>query len=240
MLEAASPSSIALATEQEVRAAYRKTSPKHRFRQQWKAGRWYERAALVAGPLILLVCAAYAATAGPWAAVYAIGFVGLFILTYGVVATEQRAFGQHLKAYGQFLNRRTGDPSRLRYLQFIDLVRSAGKVESVHLVRLIPAIEARINYRDYFFRRYPVLTVLSAVIVMLSTAGLAQSAVWKSSLGPQLLIIAVMLWLVALISGRRWRSIRQTPEAQERELLAFLHLAVLDLESDTSSPTVPA
>jgi len=224
-----------MVTERAIRAAYKESSPKQRYRTQWAAGKWYERACLVIGPLIFIGCA-IASLLAPWTVVYPVGLFALVVLTYGIVSTERRAFGHHFKAYGDMLDTKISEPSRLRYLQFIELVRSSGQVRVKHLDRLIAAIEARVSYRDYFFRRYPVLTAVSAVIVMLTTSGLAQPSLWQTSLGLQLLVIALMLWFLALICGRQWRALRPTPEAQERELLAFLYMALIDLSDEATHP----
>lgn len=130
MTESTPPISIALTTEKAVRSAYQQTSPKHRYRTQWKAGTWYERTCIVIGSAVLTGCAIAVIASAPWTKVYPIGFLGMVLLAYGVVATERRAFGHHIKVYGEMLNGRIGDPSRLRYLHFIDLIRSSGRVQA--------------------------------------------------------------------------------------------------------------
>lgn len=96
------------------------------------------------------------------------------IAAIGVVGTERRMFAEHFSAYGAMLRNQNGEPSKLRYLCFIDLLRDHERIEATHLERLIPTIQSQIEYRGHFFRRFPVLAILAALIVMLITSGLAQ------------------------------------------------------------------
>ncbi|MFK7790317.1 MAG: hypothetical protein AB8C95_12595 [Phycisphaeraceae bacterium] len=231
MTEYKPPASIAMVTEKAVRSAYKNSSPKQRYRLQWGVATPYERNGVWISLAVLIGCAASIFFIS-WMIAYMVFLCAIGLLGYCFGATERRAFGRHFQAYGDMLDTHISEPSRLRYLQFIEEVRSSDQVRVEHLDRLITAIEARVSYRDYFFRRYPVLTIVSAVIVMLVTSGLAQPMFWQTFLGLQLIAITVMLWIIALIIGRQWRALRPTPEAQERELLAFLHLAVIDLSDD--------
>lgn len=225
------PASLALSIEQAVLDAYQQTSPKQLRRIQWSAGTRGHRFLRAVGFASLPAAFILAHVISPSSIfVYAVVLPGMFLLAYSSVATERLAFGQHFKAYGDRLNGRKGEPSRLRYLYFLERVRGQEVVDPALLKHLIEAGEARMLYRDAFYRRYPILTTLSAVIAMLVASGVSHPAVWSTSWGILLLIITSMAWVIAFLFGREWRALRPSAEAQERELLAFLHLAIIDLK----------
>lgn len=227
--------STAITIEQTVRSAYQQTSPRHQFIARWKAATGAQRL-LQAGGILSLIGLAVLWIAQPnnWVAFTGLLMLGAVLLASGSIGAERRIFGEHFRVYGSMLNARKGEPSKLRYLYFIDLIRNEEAIDGPRLQQLIPAIQAQIGYRNQFFRPYIVITVLSALIAMLAASGIGQPSVWSSSLGMQLLIVLCVAWATVWFFGREWRTLRPNREAKEQELLTFLHMAVIDLGEPTS------
>ncbi len=222
--------SRALSTELPVRNAYDRTKRRHLWRQRWRAATIGQRMVFVLGcAWIAWVAVASAITQALGMHVGWIMIPGILSAALATVAAERRAFGDYFRAHRIDSRPRRGEFEKLRYLVFVDGLKSHGEVSATDLAALIPAMAARIGFRGHVLRRHPVAALHSALIAILIAAMLAQPPVWQTGLGPQLLVFASLLWLLTLILGPYWRELRPNAEARERELLAFLHMAVMDL-----------
>jgi hypothetical protein len=158
--------------------------------------------------------------------------LGMTMLVIGVIAAERRVFHEAYNEFGNFLAGRRDEPSRLRYLGFLDQLRRRTEIDSQDVIDVIPSFESRINYRQSFLTRYPILTLNGIIVGILTTAGLSHPALWAppTPIGLYLLALSVVLWLVLIPYSRMYRDLRPSRETQERELVTFLHLAAMDLK----------
>jgi hypothetical protein len=195
----------------------------------WKAGRWYHKLGIVAG-LAFAVAAftQHQQTGGGWDWLLLM-MASVVLLSFGHVGSERCAFREQFREYGEFLQKLPGEPSRLRYLHFLDQLKTNNTVTAQALTRLLPALEARTLYRESFFREHLVLTVLTALLAMLTAAAVAHPVLWSTPLGGQVWIFTAVFWVMALAFSHQWRAVRPTREARERELIAFMHQAAMDL-----------
>jgi len=200
------------------------------LKKQWTASTLVDKIEVIGGTL----CGAAAVVlfAPPssftWTT-YLVLIPSITAVAHGWVMSERRAFADHFKAFGRFVYSEPGEPSRLRYLQFLDKIEETEGLTHVELQLMIPAFEAKLGYRESFFRQHPAIAVLSALIAILIASGLGQSAVWTSGWGPPALISLAAFWPFALWSSRRWQELRPSRDAAERELLSFMHYAAVDL-----------
>lgn len=222
--------SKALDLEQSVRDAYDQTSLHKRMYKQLNKGSWYHLLSFFGGSTVMLFLMFQNFPNTPTSILSGLG-IGVCIgaMVFGLLGSEKNAFAEMYKSQTGLLAERKGNPSRRRYVLFrLELFKHTPRPEDLR--RIITIIEANLGYSGAFYRRYRIEIILVAAFAMLASSWLGQASIWETALGGQLTLLTIMLWVIAWVFGQTWRSIRPSREAQERELLTFLHQAVIDLE----------